>query len=367
MSNWMVCRLYKFIYPDVVQKEEGAIRIGVLGAANIAPMALVTPAKQVPGAVVAGVAARDRTKAEAFAKKHAIPKVYDSYQAILDDPAIDAVYIPLPNSHHKEWTLKALAAGKHVLCEKPIANNEEEARDMDEAGRRSGKVLMEAFHYRYHPAIARLRQVLDGGHIGDVQRAEARFIIPWFAFGKDDIRFQYELGGGSLMDNGCYVVDVIRLALGDAPFVGVKSAHATSTVADRVDAGTIAELEFEGGKSARMECALSGPPSYPSVTIQGSKGKIEFSNFVAPFVSYKMTTTLEDGKTITHQVYGEEECKATYVHQLRAFVAAVKGDRAANITPADAGVRNMRIIDAIYTASGLGVRGKPLATPPSQQ
>src|SRR5580658_7651926 len=147
------------------------IRIGVLGAARIAPAAIVRPARTVAGAEVVAVAARDHDKASAFAAKHHIPRVVGSYQELVEDPEIDAVYNPLPNGLHGRWTKAALAAGKHVLCEKPFTANASEARDVA-AAVPAGAVVMEAFHYRYHPVFMRARQLLDEGAVGAVQKIE---------------------------------------------------------------------------------------------------------------------------------------------------------------------------------------------------
>src|SRR5205823_14173805 len=127
------------------------LRFGVLGAARIAPLAIVKPARQVDGVVVSAIAARDPERAKEFASKHGIPKVHTSYDALVDDPDIDAVYIPLPNGLHAQWTLRAIAAGKHVLCEKPFTANAAEAEQVADAAEASDVVVMEAFHYRYHP------------------------------------------------------------------------------------------------------------------------------------------------------------------------------------------------------------------------
>src|SRR3954452_7433253 len=144
------------------------LRIGVLGAARITPNALIKPARQVDGVEVAAVAARDPARARAAATKLAIPTVHRAYAAVLADPSLDAVYIPLPNALHAQWTLAAIAAGKHVLCEKPFTSNVDEARAVAEAAAGSGLVVMEAFHYRYHPLIARVLALIGDGTIGDV-------------------------------------------------------------------------------------------------------------------------------------------------------------------------------------------------------
>jgi len=145
------------------------LRIGILGAARIAPMALIRPAKQVPEAAIVAVAARDPARAHKFAAKHGIARVADSYAALIADPEIDAIYNPLPNSLHAEWSIKALEAGKDVLCEKPLASNAEEAQAMADAAVRCQRFLGEAFHYRYHPLAARMKAIVESGALGSVQ------------------------------------------------------------------------------------------------------------------------------------------------------------------------------------------------------
>src|SRR5213080_4382910 len=186
----------------------GPLRVGILGAARIAPMALVKPARRVPEATVLAVAARDPERARRFAARHGIPRVHQSYDALLADPEIDAVYNPLPNALHAPWTIRALAAGKHVLCEKPFAANAAEAEEMARAAERAGRVLVEAFHWRYHPLFARVRAILDAGEIGQVRHLEAHFCIPLPL--PNDIRWRKDLAGGALMDTGCYTVSVLR-------------------------------------------------------------------------------------------------------------------------------------------------------------
>jgi len=169
----------------------------------------------VPEVTVAAVAARDSSRAEGFALRHAIPKAYGGYDEMLADPDIDAVYNPLPNSLHGPWTLKALAAGKHVLCEKPFASNAAQAQQVADAAAASGLVVMEAMHYSYHPLIQRLRDLV--AELGPVQHIQC-----WTSFvieDPDDIRYDYDLAGGALMDGGCYAIDCLRLLGGGDPSV----------------------------------------------------------------------------------------------------------------------------------------------------
>lgn len=178
------------------------LKFGTLGAARITPPALIAPCKDEPGASVQIVAARSRARAEEFAATHDIPNVVDSYQGVVDHPDINAVYIPLPITAHKEWTLKALAAGKHVLCEKSFAANTSEAREMAEAAAGSGLTLMDAFHYRYHPLFRRAKEIYNSGVLGKILQIEAVFDVA--ITDTSDIRMMYETGGGVTMDIGCY-------------------------------------------------------------------------------------------------------------------------------------------------------------------
>ena len=191
------------------------MRIGILGAARIAPAALIKPARGNSEVVVAAIAARDLSRAQAFAAKHGIARVHDSYEALIADPDLDAVYNPLPNGLHGKWTRAALDAGKHVLCEKPFTANAAEAREIAELAANSDRVVMEAFHYRYHPFASRVEEIIASGELGKLQRVDVDwcFWLPKFS----DIRYNYSLAGGALMDIGCYAVDMVRTFGGSTP------------------------------------------------------------------------------------------------------------------------------------------------------
>ncbi|HEY7358779.1 MAG TPA: Gfo/Idh/MocA family oxidoreductase, partial [Ktedonobacterales bacterium] len=199
------------------------VRIGVLGAARIAPSAIVKPARKLPQVTLSAIAARNPQRASAFASKHHIPRVLASYDELIADPDLDAVYIPLPNGLHYAWTLKALAAGKHVLCEKPFAANAAEAEQMVAAAEGSGRVLMEAFHYRYHPLGQRMKEVVTSGQLGKIQHIETWMCFPLPLF--NDIRYRYDLAGGALMDAGCYAVNMLRWLAGTEPEVTSAEAR----------------------------------------------------------------------------------------------------------------------------------------------
>ena len=215
------------------------MRIGILGAARVAPLVLINPARDNAEVVVGAVAAREVSRARAFAAKHGIARVHDSYEALIADPDLDAVYNPLPNGLHGRWTRAALAAGKHVLCEKPFTANAAEAREIAELAAKSDRVVMEGFHYCYHPLILRAEQIVASGELGKLERVEAAFcvLLPRFS----DIRYDYSLAGGATMDVGCYAAHVVRTLGGSTP--EVVSAQAKLRDA-QVDRAMTAELRF---------------------------------------------------------------------------------------------------------------------------
>jgi len=339
-----------------IPKNEDALRIGILGAAGIAPYALIYPASHLKEAVVTTVAARDINRAKQFAAKFKIPKVLGSYDELLADPDIDAVFIPLPNSLHCEWAIKALKAGKHVLCEKPIASNHYEAEQMTTAAVESGKVLMEAFHYRYHPLTARLQEILASGELGTIKEVVTLGYIPFFSFSKDDIRFRFDLAGGATMDFGCYAINLIRLILGEEP-TEVTSAAAT-LYKPQIDESMQATLTFPSGAVARLDYSLRAWTFRSRITVRGDKGELELSGF--PLFSMVHSLTVKDlasGKSRTEKIYGEEQ-ESTYFHQLKAFVKTVRGDAEACKSTKEDAILNMKVIDSIYEKAGLQVRGK---------
>jgi predicted dehydrogenase len=320
--------------------------MGILGAARIAPVALVKPAHDVPEVTVTAVAARDAERAGTFAAKHGIPTTHTSYDALIDDPDIDAVYIPLPNGLHAEWTLRAIDAGKHVLCEKPFTANADEARTVAAAAAKSGLTVMEAFHYRYHPLAERMRAITHDGTIGTVReiRTTLAFPLPKFS----DIRYNYALGGGAMMD-ACYAVHCMRLlGTGDPVVVDAKAKMR----GDQVDRAMTAHYRFPDGAVGRTDASMWSKTLLKiSAHAIGDRGEMRVFNFVAPHM-YNRLTVKADGKTTRERVRGD----ATYLYQLRAFVGAVlRGEP--TLTPPDDAITTMQLIDDVYRAAGLPIRG----------
>jgi len=327
--------------------ETGRLRIGILGAARIAPMALVRPARSVPEAAVLAVAARDEARARRFAARHGIPRVHRGYAELLADPEIDAVYNPLPNSLHCEWSIRALEAGKHVLCEKPLASNADEARRMTEVASRAGRVLVEAFHWRYHPLAERMKAIVESGELGRVRHVEASCCFPLLLPG--DIRYRLDLAGGALMDAGCYPVSIVRHLAGAEPEVVSAAARLASPEVDR---WMRAELRFADGRTGRITCSLfSAAWLRVEARVIGDEGEMRVLNPIAPHFFHRLRVRTRRRRS-AERVAGD----ATYTHQLRAFVRAVRtGER----IPTDGahGVANMVVIDAIYRKAGLRPRG----------
>ncbi|WP_040284802.1 Gfo/Idh/MocA family protein [Tessaracoccus massiliensis] len=323
------------------------IRFGILGAAGITPSALIAPAQSNPDVALVAVAARSRSRAESFAQEHGIGRVHDSYEALLADPEIDAVYIPLPNSEHGKWTMAALDAGKHVLVEKPFASNAEEAEEVARRAAESDRVVMEAFHYRYHRLMAEVLKLIADGAVGEITEIEADFDIT--LPDRTNIRYNQELAGGSTMDLGCYALHFVRSVVGEEP--EVVSSEARPSEDPRLDEALSAELSFPGGVSGRVSSSLLEDAERQSAVITGTKGVLQVEGFVKPQEGNSLTLTTETGTT-TVEVPAEP---TSYAAQLAVFVDAVCNGTPVITGPEDA-VAGMRVIDAMYRAAGLEPR-----------
>jgi predicted dehydrogenase len=323
------------------------LRIGILGAAKIAPAALIKPARSVDEVDVVAIAARDPAKANKFAKKHGIGRVHDSYEALLADPAIDAVYNPLPNGLHGKWTIAALEAGKHVLCEKPFTANADEAIEVAQVEARAGLVVMEAFHYRYHPLADRLVEIVQDGTLGEIEHIHTWMVIPLLA--RSDIRWQLNLAGGSTMDVGCYAIHLLRTLAQAEPEVIGASARERSIGVDR---WLEADMTFPDGSSGRITVSmLSRQFLRLGAEVKGSKGTMRVFNPYAPQFFHRLTVRTNAGR----QKQPRFPRQATYLYQLRAFAGAVLRGEPVK-TGTDDAIANMRVIDAAYRAAGMEPR-----------
>ena len=325
------------------------IQFGVLGAARITPEALIYPCINEPLANISVTAARDRHRANTFAAAHHIDTVCDSYINVINHAKINAVYIPLHIPAHHPWTMAALQAGKHVLCEKSLACNAEEAREMNQRAKDQGLVLMDAFHYRYHPLFARMKNIVASGTLGTISSIDAAFHTP--VTDPSDIRMNYHLGGGVTMDIGCYPISWVRHLTNIEPTVISATAEVGPPQVDlfletRMEAGNIAITT-----SADMRASASFKAE---VTVRGSLGEMRVDNVIAPQLGHLLT--LNVGKKITHQ---SVDRRPTYAYQLDAFIAAV--ERGEPLwTDGDDAVAQMTVIDRCYEAAGLPSRGLKL-------
>jgi predicted dehydrogenase len=325
------------------------LRIGVLGAARIAVVAIVAPA-QLTGARLVAVAARDRTRAEAFAAEHGVERVLDSYADVLADPEVEAVYNPLANGLHGPWNLAALAAGKHVLTEKPSASNAAEAREVRDAAARAGVVFMEAFHYLYHPVARRMLEVLDSGEIGELRHVEVHMEIPPPPDG--DPRWSLPLAGGGLMDVGCYAIHLHRVLgrfAGGAPRV-TGAAGREREGHPGVDEWVRAELAFPGGATGVVHSSMAAAELRITALLVGDAGEVRAANFALPHRDDRVWVTA--GGVEREERLG---LRPSYAYQLEAFAAAVR-DGAPVPTDADDAVATAALIDDCYRAAGFDLR-----------
>ena len=326
------------------------VRLGLVAASRIAVPAIVDPVGKVDGIDLVAVAARDLGRAQESASKWGADRAYGSYEELIADPDVDAVYIGTPAALHREWAIAAIDAGKHVLCEKPFAANADDARLIADVANGSVVVVMEAFHWRYHPYASQIRAVLDSGVLGRIDRIEAAFDIPDGRIGRDDIRWNLPLGGGATMDLGCYPIQWVRFAAAADP--DVVSAEAVCPV-DGVDGSLVAELRWPSGVTGSISSSMiaDGDRVVAFLKVTGENGTMLATNPLAPQNGGSAITVETDAGVVTHEV----DDSATYFHQLVAFRDAIV-DGAPFPTTADDGVRNMEIVDACYRAAGLEPR-----------
>ncbi len=320
------------------------LRFGILGCANIVRRDLIRGFHAAVNAEPYAIASRSLEKARQWAADLGIPHAYGSYEALLADPLVDAVYIPLPNHLHGEWTIKAAQAGKHVLCEKPLALNAAEAEQMATACAQAGVALLEAFMYRFHPQTVRLRQLVNEGAVGSVKviRGGFSFFMPY----SDNVRWFPEMGGGALMDVGCYPVSLTRLLLGDEPVRAMASAVFSIIGVDETLAGI---LRFPADRHLVFECSFRAAGGQ-AVTIIGEEGRIDVP---VAFLHGLGTTEIHlhrEGQVKTLSFGPADE----YQLMIESFGRAVLQGEPLPVTPADA-VANMRAIDALARSAREGL------------
>ena len=313
------------------------MRWGLLSTANI-NRKLLAGARGTDEATVVAVASRDRGRAEEFAREHGIERALGSYEALLEDPDVDAVYIPLPNSMHVPWSVRALEAGKHVLCEKPLTRRPAEVEEAFAAAERAGRVLEEAFMWRHHPQTLRLRELLDEGVIGRLRMVKASFSFPLADV--SDIRMQAGLDGGSLMDVGCYCVSGCRLVAGAEP----ERVYGEQAIGgDGVDVAFAATLRFPDDVIGAFHCgfALGSRHHLEAIGEDGSLFLADPWHGRSPGIELRR----EDG---VERI--ELEDANPYTHELIDFARAVRGEAPPLLGKPDA-LAQARVIEALYASA----------------
>jgi len=326
------------------------VRVGILGAGGIAERAMVEPARGVEGVDVMAIGARDPKRAHDFAQRLDLP-VAGGYETVLADPAIDLVYLALPPIVHAEWALKALSAGKHVLCEKPLSANEAGARQIADAATANDRRAFVGFHYRLHGFTLRLLEVIASGVLGRLHDVEIDFSIPHFVVKPGNIRLDGDLAGGAVMDVGCYAADLLRAAWGEPSVVSAKA----QLYADdpRIDLQTDAVLALPGDIPARVRSSFIGDDrGSMSLRVTGSDAGLEATGVIVPQWGATLTVTSEGRALIEERAADGEN---SYVKQLQHLVTVMR-DGSSSPLDADRAVGTMRVVDDIYRAAGLQPR-----------
>jgi predicted dehydrogenase len=328
------------------------LRFGLVGTAQIAPNALIDPATRVDVDVVA-VAARDPERAKAFAATHGIGSVSSSYAELLEREDLDAVYLPLPPAFRREWTLRALERGLHVLAEKPIAMDAGQAREMVDVAAARGLVLAEGFHYVFHPMFARAVELLGQGAVGEVEHLEAVIDLALPPGPESAIYLDPSLGGGALLHHACYALHALRSLAGAEP----EAVRASAVLGETgVDESVEADLVFPTGATARARASMAPDARWlMQAKVRGSRAVMTLDNFVGPHygnvvpeLGGRISVTTDQGTVLDESFTGE----TTYTYQLRAFRDAVLGGPTLPVQ-GDGAVANMTLIDAVRAAAGI--------------
>jgi predicted dehydrogenase len=324
------------------------LRWGILSTADIARKKVIPGLLKAERCEVVAIASRDSAQARVVADELGIPTAHGSYEALLADPGVDVVYIPLPNHLHAEWAIAAARAGKHVLCEKPLAMTAADAERMVEACATEGVRLMEAFMYRHHPSWVAAREIIDSGRIGRLRAVES-----WFSYFNDDpanIRNQVEAGGGALFDIGCYSVNLSRMLFGGEPTS--VAASAVRDPASGVDILTSGLLTFPAG-TATFTCATQLEPDQ-RVHVYGTAGRIEIEipfNIPPDRPSRVLVTAGGDPPVAPATEILEFAPADPYGVEADRFADVVLDGAELPITPDDS-VANMRVIERLFEAAG---------------
>lgn len=315
-----------------------SVRFGILSTARINRL-VIAGARQSDRVEIAAVASRDTPRAEAYAREQEIPRAYGSYDELLADPDLDAVYISLPNSLHVEWSIRALEAGKHVLCEKPLSRRPDDVERAFDIADRAGRLLMEAFMYRHNPQTARLKELVESGAIGALRVVKAAFSFT--ITGDTNIRLASDLDGGALMDVGCYCVSGARLLAGEP-----ERVFGTAVEQDGVDTVFVGSMRFGGDVSAQFDCGLK-LPTRDELEVVGEEGSIFLDD---PWHCRTPVIELRRDGEVEEIVL---EPVDSYRLELENFAAAIRGE-AEPLLGRDDALGQARAIDALYRSAETG-------------
>jgi D-xylose 1-dehydrogenase (NADP+, D-xylono-1,5-lactone-forming) len=318
---------------------------GIIGSAGIAKKSVIPGIQASEKGAVAAIASRSLDSAKETAEKFGIPKAYGSYEELLADDSIDAVYIPLPNHLHKEWTIRAAEAGKHVLCEKPIALTAQEAEEMAEACEKANVVLAEAFMYRYHPRWERIREIIESGEIGELRGIHGTFTFN-NAGDRNNVRNKRAWGGGGLYDVGCYPISAARMILGSEPEAVTCNAF-FSPEHDNVDMMMSGLVEFPGNIALTFDCAMWAE-FRNTLEILGADGRIELPYAFLGNGNYSVTVKGKRREETVPELN-------TYSLQADAFADSVFNGTRLKFAPADA-VNNMKVLEACLLSANERIR-----------
>jgi predicted dehydrogenase len=326
------------------------VKWGILSTANIGVKRVIPAIIAGQRGVVTAIASRNAERAASIAASFGITRSYGKYQSLLDDPEIDAIYNPLPNHLHVEWTVKALEAGKHVLCEKPIGLNATEAQAIVAARDQSGKRVIEAFMVRYHPQWHRVRTLVRAGRIGSVRAIQSAFVFT--VLDPNNVRNQADIGGGALYDVGCYPIVTARYVFGTEPSRAIALIDRDAVLGvDRVTSGL---LDFPGGGQLVFSSALQLAP-YQRVVILGSEGRIEVSVPFTPQKEYSCRLVIDTGKSLDGSSAVVEDFAPVDQFALQCdLAAAVFRNETTQEFPIEDAIANMRVIDALYRSGNSG-------------
>ena len=315
------------------------VRWGILSTANIGRKAMIPALQASAMAEVTAIASRDADRARQFADELGIPKAYGGYQTLLDDPEIDAIYNPLPNHLHKPRSIQAAEAGKHVLCEKPLALTTQECEEMFAAAEANQVLLMESFMYRHHPRIQAAARMVHAGDLGEIKTIESAFTFR--LRDKDDIRYQAEMGGGAVMDVGCYCINLSRLIAGREP----QAVQARATWSDSgVDQQLVGVLDFGEGLLAHFDCGFNQSRRQRAI-IAGSERFMVLRDVFVPGIKPTQIHVVEDDDTQVHSFEGVDEYRLIAEDFMRTIEKSEPPTR-----PSDA-VGNLRVILALLESA----------------